>query len=975
MFATQLSVRSIQADPPVEMRLLANKAKDDSSAADEEVGGTLYSLPEDKEVSDDQVDDDDLPRRLRLYRKFRLSEHDRWGRPVNAAMYVLYLFVVALITSYNVDDAQNQDERNNYYLASRVGYGLYQALILVHVPTFFMGRRTLYAWGGLFRVGMSVALNCGSIAFFAMAFSPDVGDGYHPFQNYLLLFMAFSVFFDQQIVEPVFKQLCQNFQGAISDDEIGKVKPVSGISNRALVQVARNSAKAVGVSDAAIEAVATVLEGQRVRSDPDEALDDWTLAIYKLSKVVALIPICAKDSNMTSGQYRNLVNQMILYMRAYMETGKVGRDEYNLTRSAPLSFFESFAQMTKFSLMIPCTFFVALIPRSLFMINQVSVMSWAVGRFTAGVMAADRNIMIQGFSVMIASNAAIPILGFLQNTVESRYSSRLVDRCRRKMLASTVKGGTAFDEAYPSGRLVDAFSNHLAQLEIYTQYQFVTFFPQLVALISGMITVARAYAFAAILFVSLIPVIVSVDFFTKRATAASNKKGHNDGNFMGKVASAVGRILDISAQSQECSAFTFSLVRRAIRAGNAGTWVEDDMEDLLSSTYETHRASFFSSTLVENFTQTGGSFYTVVVLIPLGIKVIQDPSTFPSFMTIVMALGGLIMPIYVLGVIQNQTSQFSASIKTARDLMRHDLDEEPPSQASEPKNTLGKLTNSVKIEDIKFRYSEKLPDVIKGVSFDITKGASFVSSHRSKKSLLRLNSSLSLPCITFAPCNHPLLPVGTYNVLCGGSGSGKTTVLNLLMRFREPYAGGISWDGSNIYNSSLDSFREHVSVMFQQTMIYMGSVRDNILFGLPEVPGAVEKAAQDAEIDHFIRALPAGYDTIIGGDATGGMSGGQLQRVCLARALYRKPSILLLDEATSALDNETEHAIIQTLVNLRDNEGLTLVSVSHHPSTAVKADNIVMLEHGVIAEEGTYNDLVTRDGGLFRRLVEAGEED
>ena len=105
---------------------------------------------------------------------------------------------------------------------------------------------------------------------------------------------------------------CTPLLGAASDDEIGKVKPVSGISNRALVQVARNSAKAVGVSDAAIEAVATVLEGQRVRSDPDEALDDWTLAIYKLSKVVALIPVCAKDSNMTSGQYRNLVNQMIL---------------------------------------------------------------------------------------------------------------------------------------------------------------------------------------------------------------------------------------------------------------------------------------------------------------------------------------------------------------------------------------------------------------------------------------------------------------------------------------------------------------------------------------------------------------------------------------------------------------------------------------------------------------------------------------
>lgn len=486
------------------------------------------------------------------------------------------------------------------------------------------------------------------------------------------------------------------------------------------------------------------------------------------------------------------------------------------------------------------------------------------------------------------------------------------------MLATVMKGGTAFDEAYPSGKLIDSFSNHLAQLELYTQYQFITFFPQLVALISGMITVARAYSFAAILFVSLIPVIISVDYFTKRATTASSVRGQNDAYFMGKIASAV-----------EC--------RRAIRAGNAGTWVQEDLEDLLCSTRNTHRASFFSSALVENFTQTGAAFYTIVVLVPLGLEVVNDASKFPSFITVATALAGLIMPIYVLGVIQNQTSQFSASVQTARDFMASDLDEDPPSRASERRTKVAALSNSVELHDVKFRYSESLPDVIKGVGFKIAKG--------------------------------------TYNVLCGASGSGKTTVLNMLMRFREPYAGSITWDGVSIYDTTFDSFREHVGVMFQQTMIYMGTVRDNILFGLQEVPGAVEKAAQDAEIDHFIRALPDGYDTIIGGDATGGMSGGQLQRVCLARALYRKPSILLLDEATSALDNETERAIIETLVNLRDNEGLTLVSVSHHPSTAVKANKIVMLEQGVVAEEGTYEELMTLGGGAFRRLVQAGEEE
>jgi ABC-type bacteriocin/lantibiotic exporter with double-glycine peptidase domain len=194
-------------------------------------------------------------------------------------------------------------------------------------------------------------------------------------------------------------------------------------------------------------------------------------------------------------------------------------------------------------------------------------------------------------------------------------------------------------------------------------------------------------------------------------------------------------------------------------------------------------------------------------------------------------------------------------------MMDDSLDEESSSEPSGTNTTLKKLTSSLSIKGIKFRYAAKLPDVIKGVNIGLSPG--------------------------------------TYSVLCGESGSGKSTVLNLLMRFRKPSEGSIEWDGTDIYGSSLDSFRENVGVMFQKTMIYQGTIRDNILFGQPEVPGAVEKVAQAAEIADVIERLPDKYDTVIGGDALAGLSGGQLQRVCMARALYRQPSVLLLDEGES----------------------------------------------------------------------------
>ena len=219
----------------------------------------------------------------------------------------------------------------------------------------------------------------------------------------------------------------------------------------------------------------------------------------------------------------------------------------------------------------------------------------------------------------------------------------------------------------------------------------------------------------------------------------------------------------------------------------------------------------------------------------------------------------MLTPILDLGNLMNSSSLFSGPLMAVNELMDDSLDEESPSdQSSGEKAELPPLKNAVNMSGIKFRYGPKLPDVLKDVDASFDKG--------------------------------------TYNVIMGESGSGKSTVLNLLMRFYKPYQGSVKWDGTDIFSTSLKSFRKQVAVMFQETMIYQGTVRDNILFGQPDVPGAVEKAARDAEIHEVIQRLPYGYDTMIGGDALIGLSGGQQQRICMARALYRKPTMLLLDE-------------------------------------------------------------------------------
>ncbi len=213
---------------------------------------------------------------------------------------------------------------------------------------------------------------------------------------------------------------------------------------------------------------------------------------------------------------------------------------------------------------------------------------------------------------------------------------------------------------------------------------------------------------------------------------------------------------------------------------------------------------------------------------------------------------------------------------------------------------------------------------------------------------------------------------GTTHAIVGATGSGKSTLVRLLLRFADPRSGRVLVDGRDVRTLSYASLRDAIGYVSQDVFLFQGSVRDNIAYGRPGASDAdVETAARLAEAHDFIAALPAGYDTVVG-ERGQKLSGGQRQRVSIARAILRDPAILVLDEATSAVDNETEAAIQRSLARVA--LGRTAVVIAHRLSTVRHAERIWVLEGGRVAEAGTHDELLDA-GGLYAALwrVQTGE--
>lgn len=488
---------------------------------------------------------------------------------------------------------------------------------------------------------------------------------------------------------------------------------------------------------------------------------------------------------------------------------------------------------------------------------------------------------------------------FGERYLMSFVGQKIVNDIREKLYRHLQTLSLSYFDRRKTGNIMSNLTNDVSALQTAIAGNLISFVQEAVILAGSLVSMFALYWKLTLLTLVIVPlVVVTINFFGGRL----RKAGHD----------VQGKMADITALLEEAISGI-----RIIRSFNREEFeikrfvVQNDKNfwALMTTTKLTSMLTpfiqFFAAIAV-----TGIIWYG-------GMSVIEGKMTAGALIAFLIYAINLANPVRRISEIYGDIQKSLA----AADRVFETLDTMPEVQEKKNAITLPKVQGHIVFEHVSFAYD------------------------KDHEALTDFNLEVK---------------PGQVVALVGPSGAGKSTVANLLPRFYDITGGKLTIDGVNIKDVTFSSLRQQIGLVPQETMLFNASVHDNILYGrLDASEEEVIAAAKAANAHEFIMDLPQGYDTHVG-DRGNALSGGQRQRIAIARAILKNPQILILDEATSALDTESEKIVQAALDRLM--EGRTAVVIAHRLSTVRNADDIVVIDHGKIVEEGTHTELLAKNG-------------
>jgi ATP-binding cassette, subfamily B, multidrug efflux pump len=515
-----------------------------------------------------------------------------------------------------------------------------------------------------------------------------------------------------------------------------------------------------------------------------------------------------------------------------------------------------------------------------------------------GIAKRDWNTVLIAVGGLVGVAVVRGLFTFLQGYLAERASQGVAFDLREGLFSRLQRLSFSYYDQAQTGQLVTRLTNDVEQVRTFVGSGVVQMAASAVTLVGTIVLLVLINAPLALVALLTIPPIV---LLLLRFVSSV-------GPLFGRVQMALGKLNTILQEDLQ----GLRVVRAFAREDYEATRYRTANESLRDRNLETVTAIGNNFPFVVFFANLG----TLAVVWFGGIQVLGQRLTVGELIAFNSYLGFLVQPILTLGFLAASISRAGASAVRVFEVLDAPLEvtDKPGAIA------LPSVKGQVEFSDVRFRYVGDGREILRGVSFTVQPGQVVA--------------------------------------LLGTTGSGKSTLTNLIPRFYDATGGAVLIDGLDVRDVTLESLRSQVGIVLQEALLFSGTVRENIAYGRPDANQAdVETAAKAAQAHEFVQGLPNGYDTVVGERGVG-LSGGQRQRIAIARALLVNPRLLILDDSTSAVDAQTEGLIQDALDQLMRAAHRTTFVIAQRVSTVRDADLILVLDEGVIKASGTHEHLL-----------------